>query len=103
MQDLALLHGSTRFIAGSASEYSSPCMTMVITRNLYSSVGLQTFLPHRLLTGLMPSAILEAYDFWQNEDDSLIGYPKRKDDAAVPKDQQPQSLIKVGHTHTHTH
>jgi hypothetical protein len=51
VQDLALLHGATRFVAGTASEVSPPSLSMVITRNLYSSIGLQTFIPHRLLTG----------------------------------------------------
>ena len=35
----------------------------------------QVFLPHRLLSGLLPAALLELYAFWQNEpDDSIDGY-----------------------------
>eukprot|EP00667_Euglena_gracilis_P028416 EG_transcript_36261 len=31
-------------------------------------------LPARLLHGLLPAALLEEYDFWQNEDGTLCGY-----------------------------
>lgn len=82
-KDLAQLHGQTRYVGGSSAQTSPPGFSMVITRNLYSSQGQQTYIPHRLLTGLMPSAILDAYDFWQNEDDSLIGYPKRREEGAA--------------------
>jgi hypothetical protein len=44
------------------------------------------------MTGLLPSAILDAYDFWQNEDDSLIGYAKKAD--GVTREQS-QTIIKV--------
>lgn len=37
----------------------------------------QTFVPSRLLRGLVPDALLETHMFWQNEDDSLTGYPIR--------------------------
>jgi hypothetical protein len=50
------------------------------------------------MSGLLPSAILDSYDFWQNEDDGLIGYPRRKEDGTVK--EQLQSVIKVG-THLH--
>jgi hypothetical protein len=33
----------------------------------------QTFLPHRLLYGTIPDALLESYNFWQNIDDSIVG------------------------------
>jgi hypothetical protein len=92
-KELATLHDRTRFVSGTTNETSPPGFSMVITRNLYSSVGLQTFIPHRLLTGLLPSAILDAYDFWQNEDDSLIGYPKRREEGA-PKEYG-QTVVKV--------
>lgn len=81
-KELATLNDRTRFVGGTTNETSPPGFSMVITRNLYSSVGLQAFIPHRLLTGLLPSAILDAYDFWQNEDDSLIGYPRREEGGA---------------------
>lgn len=93
-KDMALLHGKARFVGGTPVDPSPSAFSMVIKRNLYSSVGEQTFMPTRLLKGLMPSAILDGYDFWQNEDDSLIGYPKRKEDNG-PKDTS-QSVIKVG-------
>lgn len=36
--------------------------------------SVQHFIPSRLLLGAMPSALLTLYNFWQNDDDSLIGY-----------------------------
>ncbi len=34
----------------------------------------QVYVPGRLLHGLVPAVLLEAYAFWQNEDGSLAGY-----------------------------
>jgi hypothetical protein len=34
----------------------------------------QQFIPTRLLLGVMPSALLNLYNFWQNDDDSLVGF-----------------------------
>jgi hypothetical protein len=36
--------------------------------------------PKRLLCGLLPQCLVDAYVFWQNADDSLIGYPAPDDD-----------------------
>ncbi len=96
-KELATLNDRTRFVGGTTNETSPPGFSMVITRNLYSSVGLQTFIPHRLLTGLLPSAILDAYDFWQNEDDSLIGYPRRREEKGDggPRGEHGQTVVKV--------
>ena len=49
--------------------------TLVILRD--SSLkedSVQQYIPSRLLLGTMPSALLNLYNFWQNDDDSLIGY-----------------------------
>jgi hypothetical protein len=49
--------------------------TLVIIRDIsVNHDKVQHFLPSRLLLGAMPSALLEMYNFWQNEDDSLTGY-----------------------------
>jgi hypothetical protein len=54
---------------------SYPHPSLCITRNLTSlSDGLQTYVPHRFLRGLLPDALLEEYVFWQESDDSLTGY-----------------------------
>lgn len=34
----------------------------------------QQFIPHRFLLGIMPTALLRNYKFWQNKDDSITGY-----------------------------
>lgn len=34
----------------------------------------QQFIPHRFLLGIMPTALLRNYKFWQNKDDSVTGY-----------------------------
>ena len=39
-----------------------------------NAVKNQYYVPHYLLTGLIPQCVLEQYQFWQNEDDSLTGY-----------------------------
>ena len=48
---------------GDAMLLSPPAATLVITRTV-GGRG-QLFIPHRLLLGLLPAAILERYDFWQ--------------------------------------
>ena len=50
-------------------------MSLVITRNLSSTLGIQTFIPQRHLNGLLPDALLRRYMFWQGTDDVIIGYP----------------------------
>ena len=41
--------------------------SLVITRSLDSTRGVETFIPARLLYGLLPTALLEQYLFWQSE------------------------------------
>jgi hypothetical protein len=36
--------------------------------------GLQIYVPARHLQGLLPTALLQEYEFWQGEDECLIGY-----------------------------
>ena len=69
-----------RHQAGHPYIVPSPAPSAVITRessvpeNL--SFGEETFLPPRLLYGLLPTILLEMYSFWQDESDCLRGYPK---------------------------
>ena len=49
---------------GDATALSPPLPSLVITRSLGSGQE-QSFLPRRLLRGLLPAATLELYDFWQ--------------------------------------
>ena len=69
-----------RHEAGHPYDVPEPAPSAVITReatvpeNL--SFGEETFLPQRLLWGLLPAALLERYVFWQDESDLLRGYPR---------------------------
>jgi hypothetical protein len=48
--------------------------SLVVHRYKSDGLGKQTFIPSRLLCGVVPSYLLSTYIFWQNEDDSLTGY-----------------------------
>lgn len=37
----------------------------------------QSHVPHRFLCGMLPDALLDAYQFWQDDDSTICGYPKR--------------------------
>jgi thiol-disulfide isomerase/thioredoxin len=39
------------------------------------SFGTETYIPARLLSGVLPQTLLETHRFWQDEDDQLRGYP----------------------------
>jgi hypothetical protein len=58
--------------------------SLVILRNILREMGVQVYVPRRFLRGLLPAALLSAYDFWQNGDDSLIGYPAADHAAGAP-------------------
>jgi len=40
------------------------------------SGGIETYIPARLLCGVIPQALTDAYRFWQDTNDNLRGYPK---------------------------
>lgn len=54
----------------------TPEPSLIITRALNAELGTQTFIPERFLAGLLPTALIEKYTFWQSEDDNIIGYEK---------------------------
>ena len=56
----------------------APAPSLVVTRALSKELGTQTFVPDRFLAGLIPSALIEKYIFWQSENDDIIGYEKTK-------------------------
>ena len=72
-------------------ESSPPQPSIVISRNLTKRLGVQVYVPARLLHGLLPDALLHKYTFWQNEDDSLIGYQTTNDES----DTDGRSMIHV--------
>ena len=62
-------------VMGSAALPAPPAPSLVISRQISAALGEQTYLPGRLLHGLLPTALLEMYDLWQQADDSqLRGY-----------------------------
>uniref|UniRef100_A0A0G4IG68 ubiquitinyl hydrolase 1 n=1 Tax=Chromera velia CCMP2878 TaxID=1169474 RepID=A0A0G4IG68_9ALVE len=53
-----------------------PWPSLLISRTLSDEFGTQVFVPPRFLRGLVPACLLEAYEFWQNRDDSISGYQR---------------------------
>ena len=48
--------------------------SLVISRTLTAQMGTQVLVPTRFLHGLLPAALLDEYEFWQNQDSSIYGY-----------------------------
>jgi hypothetical protein len=63
-------------------ESSEPADGVVILRHPTHpenvSRAVETYLPRRLLEGLLPDALLETHRFWQDPDDNIRGYPLDK-------------------------
>ncbi|KDO28986.1 hypothetical protein SPRG_20090 [Saprolegnia parasitica CBS 223.65] len=66
---------SVQYAAGDIMELQSSGNSLVILRRNKSLHGVETYLPPRFLQGLIPSAFLEAFKFWQGEDGILRGEP----------------------------
>ena len=66
------------------------------------SKSIETFVPKFLLSGLIPDALLEAHDFWQDADDNIRGYPKKpKKEKSIDVPQTPQHLLWIHWRETH--
>ena len=50
--------------------------SLVITRNLSTEIGKQTFIPSRFLDGLLPECLRTQYDFWQSDSNTIQGYER---------------------------
>jgi thiol-disulfide isomerase/thioredoxin len=62
-----------RASAGDLKEYRKPCASLQIVRqSKRESGGRETLLPSRLLQGVVPSSLLDAYRFWQDDKDMVI-------------------------------
>jgi hypothetical protein len=74
-------HSTTpMFQAGDPRTEAFNHRSLVITRYLTSKTGLETYVPARLMAGLLPSSLLEQYAFWQSDKDGdLVGYPLSDD------------------------
>eukprot|EP00760_Papus_ankaliazontas_P024689 PhM_4_TR2411/c0_g2_i1/m.74313 len=54
------------------------------------SESTETFLPQKLLDGLIPTALLDTHLFWQDADDNIRGYPIKSTAAVDVKDPSDQ-------------
>ena len=64
-----------RLCSGDPTVSYTPANSLVITRDVSNNhTEQQAFIPSRLLLGMIPSMLIDAYNFWQNEDGSLTGY-----------------------------
>lgn len=79
-----------------------PAPSLLVTRALNSDLGVQTYVPPRFLAGLIPSALVEKYVFWQSEDDNITGYekePEKADDedeeGKLEGDEAPLTRLRV--------
>lgn len=60
----------------------------------------QTFLPTRLLYGLLPDILITPYKFWQNEDDSLVGFMPFSSSKSLARSILHVKVAKRGHDDT---
>lgn len=51
-----------------------PSDSLIVSRRLSKSIGNQVYIPKRFLAGILPTALVEKYSFWQSENDDIIGY-----------------------------
>lgn len=78
--------------SGDSSIETEAQMSLVVTKDsLEEGSGRLMYIPSRLLCGIMPQSLLNQYKFWQNEDDSLMGFmPVLEGNKAVTR-----SMLKV--------
>jgi hypothetical protein len=66
------------------------------THPLNLSRSIETFIPTRNLAGLVPTALLETHEFWQDGDDNVRGYPvTKKADLAEGERELPSASDKT--------
>jgi len=65
----------------------APAASLLVTRALNAELGTQTYVPPRFLAGLIPSALVEKYVFWQSENDDIVGYEKTRPDDDEDEDE----------------
>jgi hypothetical protein len=84
--------------SGDSSKMIDSALSLVISKDaLEEGSGKLTYIPSRLLSGLMPSSLLNQYNFWQHEDDSLTGYmPVLESNKSVTRSMLKVQLRKIG-------
>eukprot|EP00755_Sulcionema_specki_P014189 Sspe_Gene.56011::Locus_30819_Transcript_1_1_Confidence_1.000_Length_7199::g.56011::m.56011 len=79
----ALWEPWNRHAAGNATSNLGTSQCCVLSRTKFAAGNIsgtrETFVPSRLLCGLIPDALLETHVFFQDEHDTLRGYPKKED------------------------
>lgn len=79
---LTTLQASVDSVSLPCVSFVQPSKSLVISRNLgREEHEKQVRIPIRFLRGLLPDALLNSYEFWQNEDSSLVGYLTREAEA----------------------
>jgi Ca2+-binding EF-hand superfamily protein len=74
-------HPSVRYAAGDMKVKTRISSSLVISRDDNEDDIEETFTPTRLLQGVLPSALLDNFHFWQaDKDDSFRGLPKNPSD-----------------------
>lgn len=51
-----------------------PSDSLLVSRALSKSIGNQVYIPKRFMAGMLPTALIDSYCFWQNENDDITGY-----------------------------
>jgi len=58
-------------------EPTLPAHSLVITRNFGPNISdEQMYISGTYLRGFLPEPLISEYEFWQNSDDSIVGYQK---------------------------
>ena len=87
--------------AGIPMTTASPSDSLIVSRALSKSIGTQVIVPKRFMAGLLPTALIESYSFWQNENDDITGYKDSKfsndddDDDESKEDSQSSNRLKI--------
>ena len=96
--DYLFIRGKLSLCCGDPRLKYVPEQSLIIQRDVKAGSNVsQTFFPSRLLAGIMPSSLLNQYKFWQNEDDSLIGYmPVLESNKAITRSILNVDILRVG-------
>lgn len=79
-----------------------PGVTLEISRVARRQTGTtrQTFVPRRFLSGALPDALLDQYDFWQNDDNlALVGLQRRRNAQRGTRRIAPIAVVVDGDGH----
>jgi hypothetical protein len=88
-------HGAGHPYEDSHGDPTSAVITREASCDENLSLGVETYIPDRLLWGIVPHTLLEQHCFWQDEDDHLRGYPIPKPDSKGSSEQLGSDIIFV--------